>query len=156
MRKGVAWSFNFKLSEGQLCGILSFHSLPTITFSLSLTPLTTLHPLSSHSRPSLLQSNAGRSSTPPPPLRLRQTPPHNRRARIQRLPPSHNLITFIQLHLHRTSDFERAYSRPNAALSMQDPILQSSLRRRLEQFPEIPRAEVWHQREACARDVLVH
>ena len=38
---------------------------------------------------------------------------------------------------------------------MQDPVLQAALGRRLEQFPEIARAEVRHHGDACARDVLV-
>lgn len=54
-------------------------------------------------------------------------------------PSSYNLIPAIQFRLNRTSNFQRPHSRPDASLPSQNPIVKTSLRRRLQQTDEVLR-----------------
>lgn len=74
---------------------------------------------------------------------------------VERLAAAHDLITFIQLDLDGAADLEGADGGPHAALTVQDPILDALLRGGFEQFPEIARAQVRHERQAGAGHVLV-
>lgn len=79
----------------------------------------------------LLNPNTNRPS-PLPPLQPLPSPPRRHRHRrrrtpIQRFPPPHNLIAFVQLDLHRATDLQRTHSGPHTPLAMQDPILDTLL-----------------------------
>ena len=109
--------------------------------------------------PALLHdpSTLPNASSPPNPLlrSLTRASHGSRAARIHRLPPSHELIAPVQFHLDRAPDLQRADGRPDAALAVQDPVIQALLRRRFEQFQKVAGRQVRHERQAGAGDRLV-
>ena len=62
--------------------------------------------------------------------------------RIHRLSSPDDLIASIQLDLYCTPSLQRSDSRPDASFSMQYPILNTVLRRRLKQLEKIRRGQI--------------
>ena len=86
---------------------------------------------------------------------MRADPRHRRRRNIHRLPPPHELIPAIDLDLDGAADLQGAHGRPHAPLPPQDPMVQTLLCRHVEQLDEVGGADVRHEGQAGAGDVLV-